>query len=188
MKKYAGPTMTNPAILMMLVIATFMAGCNNPADSDLSEGYIAVSSISDGGFARRGNELRHLQGQKTKLWGFVDHGNLYGDESAKYILQEWWSGDGPTAATWSFGLKGHADEAVGHSFSVHVPNDAGRDQLLRAFLADARARRPTKVFVTGMLFTFDAPTNMKTFQGLYLEVESSQDILLEISKGSVIVK
>jgi hypothetical protein len=169
-------------MLIGLVIALGMVGCDHPVDDRIVDGYVAVSSISRNGFARNAVELSDLQGQEIHLWGFVDHSNLYGDESAKVILQEWWSGDGPMADTWRFSPKGHADDAAGQSFSVTVPNDAGRDQLLRAFLADARAQRPTQVFVTGQLFTFDAPTNMTTYQGLSMEVQSSQDILLDIAK------
>jgi hypothetical protein len=34
--------------------------------------------------------------------------------------------------------------------------------------------------VTGRVFTFDAPTNVTPLTGLYLELESSDDILLEV--------
>jgi hypothetical protein len=169
-------------LLVALVIATLTAGCNNLADDSLAEGYISLSSINQSGFARNEVELQDIQGQETKLWGYVDHSNLYGDDSARQILQEWWSGEGPTATTWRFNLKGHSNDAAGQSFSIQVPNDGGRDELLRAFLADARAQRPTKVFVTGRLFTFDAPTNAETYQGLYLEVRSSQDVSLDTSR------
>ncbi len=49
----------------------------------------------------------------------------------KLILGDWWSGEGPDATTWRFNLKAEADDEVGHSFPVHVPNDPGRDDLLR---------------------------------------------------------
>jgi hypothetical protein len=169
-------------LLIALVITTLTAGCNNSADDSLAEGYTSVSSISQGGFARNEAELQDIQGQEIKLWGYVDHSNLYGDDSAKQILQEWWGGEGPTANTWRFNLKGQLNDAAGQSFSIQVPNDGGRDELLRAFLADARAQRPTKVFVTGRLFLFDAPTNATTYQGIYLEVQSSQYVSLDSSK------
>jgi hypothetical protein len=159
---------------MALIAATVLVGCNKQTDD-----YIAASSISDNGFARNEKEIRSINGQPIKIWGFVDHHNLYGDEGTKRILQEWWSGDGPTATTWRFNLKAKPDKAAGHSFSVRVPNDQGRDGLLTIFLADARAGRPTKVFLKGRLFTFNAPTNMVKQTGLYLEVQSSQDIHVE---------
>jgi hypothetical protein len=167
--------MNQHILLVLPVIAMLLVGCH-ARRSD----YIPASAISQSGFARNSKEMRSINGQEIKLWGFVDYSNLYGDESAKRILQEWWSGAGPSATTWSFNLKGKADEAAGHSFSVQVPNDPGRDAWLKAFLANARAGRPTKVFVKGRIFTFNAPTNMMEHTGLYIELQSSQDIQLEL--------
>ena len=158
----------------MLVVATFLVGCNSQIGD-----YTAASSISKDGFARDEQQMIELHGQEIKLWGFVDHSNLYGDESARAILEDWWSGNGPDASTWRFNLKAGENDEAGHSFAVYVPNDPGRDDLLRVFLADAKAQRPTKVFVTGKLFTYEAPTNTASLTGIYLEVQSSNEVLLE---------
>ena len=123
-----------------------------------------------------------MHGREVRLWGFVDHANMFGDESARRILKDWWGGEGPDAATWGFNLKAEPDDAPGHSFSVRIPNDQGRDDLLRAFLADASAGTPTKVYLKGRIFTFDAPANITTRTGLYMELKSSQDILLDRSR------
>jgi hypothetical protein len=93
--------------------------------------------------------VAELQGQEVRLWGFVDPGNLYGDVEAKRLLGAWWSGAGPDADTWRFGLKAEADDPIGHSIPVQVRNDAGRDALLAAFRADVEAGRPTRVFSPG---------------------------------------
>ncbi len=150
------------------------AGCDVPAAH-----YLAASSISRSGFARHGDEMRALHGQTIRIWGFVDHRNVYGDGSAKEILGDWWSGPGPDAATWRFNLKAKDDDAVGRSFPVHVPADQGRDELLKAFLADARADRPTKIYLEGRIFTFDAPTSGRRLTGLRMELESSRNIRLQ---------
>ncbi len=162
--------------LGVIVVAVILCvvGCDDPTDR-----YTAASSISHNGLARTGEAIQSLHGQFVMIWGFVDHGNLYGDEGAKEILEEWWSGDGPRGETWRFDLKARADDEVGHSFSVHVPNDHGRDRLLRAFVADARARKPTRVFLKGKLFRYDAPTHLASRTGLYMELQSSHAILLE---------
>jgi hypothetical protein len=170
MKKYLG--------LVTLVVTVFLAGCSNQKGD-----YVAASSLSKDGFTRNGAEARKLDGQEVKLWGFVDHGNLYGDEGAKQILGEWWSGDGPNATTWRFNLKANADDEVGHSFAVNVPNDEGRDDLLKVFLADASVGKPTKVFLKGKLHTFDAPTNAAPLTGLSLDLQSSRDILFELPEA-----
>jgi hypothetical protein len=167
MNRYVG-------LVIMLVVTTFLVGCSEQIGD-----YTAASSISENGFARDEKQVRELEGQQVKIWGFVDHANLYGDESAKEILEDWWSGDGPSATTWRFNLKAREDDEAGQSFSVYVPNDAGRDDLLKAFVADARAQHATRVFVKGKIFTFDAPTNATARTGLYMELQSSHDILLQ---------
>lgn len=164
--------------LIMLIGAFALAGCIGQTGD-----FMPASAISRDGFARDGAAMRALDGQVVKLWGFVDSANLYGDAGAQEILGDWWSGPGPDDATWRFNLKGNADDAVGHSFPVHVPNDPGRDDLLERFVADARAQQPTKVFVTGKLFTFDAPANIAARTGLTMELASSADILLDAPEG-----
>jgi hypothetical protein len=157
----------------LLVVTTGLAGCDEQV-----AGYLPVSSIARNGFVIDQRATAKSRGREIRLWGFVDHGNLYGDTDAKRILQTWWSGEGPSAGTWRFNLKAGADDGVGHSFPVLVPNDAGREALLRRFVADARTQRPTKVFVRGRMFAFEAPTQVSDLTGLYLKIESSQDIRL----------
>lgn len=166
-------------VLIILMIATCLAGCNRQIDD-----YQAASAVSKDGYARDAQQMRKLNGQEIKLWGYVDHSNLYGDEGAKAILEDWWSGDGPDISTWRFNLKADANDAAGHSFPIYITNDQGRDDLLRVIVADARAQRPTKVFVTGRIFTNDAPTNFTSLTGLYMEVDSSDDIVLESQQKS----
>lgn len=149
-------------------------GCDGPIG-----GYDPASSISRNGFARGGEAVRELHGRVVEIWGFVDHGNLYGDESAREVLGEWWSGAAAGAAAWRFNLKAREDDAAGRSFPIHVLSGEGRDALLEVFVADARARRPTRVFVRGTLFTYAAPTQGAALTGLYMEVRSSRDISLE---------
>jgi hypothetical protein len=165
----------NKYLNLIILAATLLAtGCNKQIGD-----YVAASSISRNGFARDAEAMRRLNGQEIKVWGFVDSGNIYGDADAKEILGALWSSEGPDAATWRFNLKADPDDKTGNSFPVLVPNDPGRDELLRAFVADANAQRPTRVFVTGKLHTFDAPTNTGALTGLTMELRSSNDILLE---------
>ncbi len=164
--------------ILLLLAAAWLAGCDQPRGQ-----YLSASSIARKGFVLDHQSISDMQGGPVRLWGFVDHGNLYGDGRAKGVLAEWWSGDGPDADTWRFDLKAEADDPVGHSFAVLIANDAGREDLLERFVADARARRATKVFVTGRLFTFHAPTQTRDLTGLYLQVRSSQDILLDLPDG-----
>jgi hypothetical protein len=165
----------NKYLSLIILAATLLAtGCNKQIGD-----YVAASSISRNGLARDAEAMRRLDGQEIKVWGFVDSGNIYGDADAKETLGALWSSEGPDAATWRFNLKADPDDKTGNSFPVLVPNDPGRDELLRAFVADANAQRPTRVFVTGELHTFDAPTNTGALTGLTMELRSSNDILLE---------
>ena len=156
---------------IMYFIAALMCGCNDQIGD-----YIAASSIGAKGFARNSVEMRKAHGQEIKIWGFVDHSNMYGNHDARTILGDWWSGDGPSPTTWRFNLKAEQDDEAGDSFPIIVPNDQGRDELLKVFVADARAEKPTKVYVKGKVFTFNAPTNVSVLTGLYIELQASQDI------------
>lgn len=158
---------------IMYLIVALSFGC----DKQMND-YIAASSISEKGFARDSAEMRKAHGQEIKIWGFVDHGNIFGNHDARKILGYWWSGNGPRATVWQFNLKASEEDATGHSFPVMVPNDSGRDSVLRMMLADAKARRPTRVLVKGRIYTYQAPANLARRVGLYMELQSSQAIRL----------
>lgn len=158
--------------LAVLAIVS-LVGCEEPAGD-----YVPASAIARGGFARNGEEIRRAHGLEIRLWGYVDYANLYGDAAAQAILGGFWSGEGPDPATWRFDLKAGEGDAAGQSFAVQVPNDDRRDEILRVFAANARAGRPTRVFLRGRLYTFPAPTNAQTLTGLYMKLQSSGDIQL----------
>jgi len=162
----------------VLAAAIGLAGCEERAGE-----YLPVSAIARGGFVSDEWTVAEMHGREVRVWGFVDQGNLYGDADAKRVLGEWWSGETPDPDHWRFELKSKARDPVGRSFSVHVPNDAGRKDLLDRLAADAQARRPTRIFVTGRLFTFPAPTQILDRTGLYLQLRSSQDIRLNPPDG-----
>ena len=150
-----------------------LVGCDGPTGE-----YLPAATLTEHGFARDADALRSLQGQVVRVSGFVDHGNLYGDASARVVLGDAWSGDGPRPGTWRFNLKAHVSDGTGESFAVHVQDDVGRDALLRRFAEDAAAGRATPVRVAGRLHTFPAPGNLSSRTGLVLEVASSADVRL----------
>ena len=168
------PRGRGPAVVV-LAVALGLAGC---AGCDGRGRGQAAAEFSRGGFARDPDGLRAMVGRTLEVRGFVDHGNLYGDGGARAILGDSWGGEGPAPGTWRFDLKSRADDPVGHSFQVQVPNGPGRDALLRQLAADARARRPTPVLVRGRLLTFDAPTNVRRLTGILLVPDSPRDIEL----------
>jgi len=162
-----------------LACSFVVAGCGVPANR-----FFPAAAISEHGFARNADDILHLQGREIQVWGFVDHGNLYGDADAHRIFGDSWSGAGPNPDTWRFGLKAAEDDPVGQSFPVQVRNDAGRDALLATFRADAESGRPTRVFLRGRLRTYAAPTNYRSLTGIVIEVASSSAIDLGAPPGS----
>jgi len=177
---------TKPGITAALALLTsaVWAISDTPAqDQGLIASYLPVAAIARNGFVRDKGAVAEAQGREIRLWGFVDSGNLYGDEDTRRILCDWWSGEGPSAGIWRFNLKAEADDPVGHSFAVFVPNDAGRQDRLERFVTDARAGRATRVFVMGRLDTFQAPSQYLKLTGLYLQLSSSQDIRFDLPQG-----
>jgi hypothetical protein len=163
---------------LVLAAAIALAGCGEPVGE-----YLPVSAIARGGFVSDERTVAEMRGREVRLWGFVDQGNLYGDAEAKRALGQWWSGEGPDPDHWRFDLKARADDPVGHSLAVLVPNDAERGDLLDRLAADARAGRATRIFVAGRLSSFDAPTQILDLTGLYLQLRSSRDIRLDPPDG-----
>ena len=155
-------------------VAVVIPGCNTREG-----GYTAAAAIAQNGFARDRKHILKYNSQVVKLWGYVDHHNVYAT-GGEHILGEWWAGAGPAPDYWQFNLKGRPQDRAGNSIPVQVWNDGRRDSLLRLFAADASAERPTRVFVRGRLETFDAPTNIRNLTGLILHVESSADIRLTL--------
>jgi hypothetical protein len=58
-----------------------LAGCGERFDE-----YWPVSAVARGGFAGGECTAAEMQGREARLWGLVDHGNLYGDADTKRIL------------------------------------------------------------------------------------------------------
>jgi hypothetical protein len=88
-----------------LVCLASLTACEVPSDP-----YIAAAEMTRHGFARDEAAARRITGQTIRIWGFVDHANLYGDRGAREILGEWWSGEASDPATWRFNLKAHPDD------------------------------------------------------------------------------
>jgi hypothetical protein len=130
------------------------------------------ASLRDGNHAKAGSWGLYAYERIAAGGGGVDHGNLYGDGAAKSILGDWWGSSGPDADTWRFDLKAAAGDPVGRAFPVLVPDDAGRDALLRRFAADAAAGWPTAICARGRLRAFAAPTQASDLTGLSLELPS----------------
>ena len=71
----------------MLIATSLLGRCDERVGD-----YVPASSIARGGFVGDEKAAAEARGRESRLWGFVDHGNLYGDAGAKRILAQWWSG------------------------------------------------------------------------------------------------
>lgn len=171
--------MRKPAALALLFVSAALCGC----DDAIGE-YVAASSISSSGLATRGFAGRVSDGQAIKVWGFVDAANVQTDRCTARPEAAPGPGADAPRSKWQFNLKARANDRAGASFAVCAPLDAGAAELQRRLLADVAAGRPTRVFVRGRIFTFDAPTNYRRAVGLYVETESSADVLLASAPGS----
>ncbi len=137
--------------------------------------YTPASSFIRSGFVRNASDLPRGE---VMLSGFLDHGNLFGDEETRALLGDWWGGQGPDDSTWRFNLKAKESDPTGHSFAIIVQNDSLREDLMRVFLRDIRKGRPTRIYLKGNIEYFDAPTNASTLLGLRMDVPSTWTIRL----------
>lgn len=148
----------------------------NPRVCRPSNQSIAASAISRHGLALAGTTLDKLLNREARVWGYVDYQNLYGNDDVKRILGDRWAGYGPDDHSWQFNLKAESSDEPGQSFAVSVPNDLLRDDVLRVLVRNAREGWPTKVYLLGILSTFEAPTNAVRLRGLRMDLRSSRDI------------
>ena len=153
-----------PFVLLILIVPLFLGGCK---DKPIG-GYVPASSFSKKGFAKNREQVLALRGKVLKVWGYVDGGNVF--------PKDW--GDNQHGK-WRFKLKAKPSDDVGQSFSIHIPVDDRHDELVALFEATDFADKPTRVFVTGKLSTFDAPMNFVRKTGLIMDVNSSKDIFLK---------
>ena len=153
-----------PFVLLILIVPLFLGGCK---DKPIG-GYVPASSFSKKGFAKNREQVLALRGKVLKVWGYVDGGNVFPKD---------WGDNQP--GKWRFKLKAKPSDDVGQSFSIHIPVDDRHDELVALFEATDFADKPTRVFVTGKLSTFDAPMNFVRKTGLIMDVNSSIDIFLK---------
>ena len=153
-----------PFVLLILIVPLFLGGCK---DKPIG-GYVPASSFSKKGFAKNREQVLALRRKVLKVWGYVDGGNVFPKD---------WGDNQP--GKWRFKLKAKPSDDVGQSFSIHIPVDDRHDELVALFEATDFADKPTRVFVTGKLSTFDAPMNFVRKTGLIMDVNSSIDIFLK---------
>jgi tetratricopeptide (TPR) repeat protein len=79
-----------------VVLGVLVCGCRAQAPDDALD----LASISRNGLLAGGLDSAAVHGRTLTLAGFVDARNLYGDDAARRVLGDWWSGPGPGVGAW----------------------------------------------------------------------------------------
>ncbi len=153
-----------PLFLIILILPLLLGG----GEDKPMGGYVSASSFSKKGWAKNRKQALAHRGKVLKVWGYVDGSNVFPKDS-----------DHNQPGKWSFHLKAKPSDHTGQSFPIIIPVDDGHDKLVALFEANDLADKPTRVFVTGIISTFDAPMNFVTKTGLSMKLNSSKDILLK---------
>lgn len=156
-------------LAMLAMSLLLLGGCE---EDKVIAGYMPASAISKDGFARDRDGALKMRGQQVKLWGYVDGSNVFPI-----------GGDDNRPGHWQFHLKAKTGDKAGGSFAVHVPVDDGHDELVALFEANDRIDKPTRVFVTGTLSTFDTRGNFNRRTGLELKVATSGHVQTQAPAG-----
>ena len=148
-----------PLFLMILIAPLFLGGC---VDKSMG-GYVPASSFSKQDFAKNRAEVLAHRGKVLTVWGYVDGGTVF---------PKHWGDNQP--GTWRFKLKAKHWDDMGQSFSINIPVDDRHDERVALFEATDFGDKPTSVFVTGKLSTFDAPLKLVRKTGLLMALNSSK--------------
>ena len=110
-------------------------------------------------------EAMACDGQLVKVWGYLDTHNIFdgsqGDEVERFFIAE------------KLDPQGFGD---GQVIEVHLLQGKDNTSLFEQFTA---VQEPQKIFVTGTLKGYDAPTNLTCEKMLILEVEDASQVTLE---------
>ncbi|MEX1315898.1 MAG: hypothetical protein AB1Z22_02080 [Synechococcaceae cyanobacterium] len=160
-----------------VTILVLVTGCDEQIG-----GYLPASSISTRtGFARNRKQALKMSGKEIKLWGYVDYSNVYADGAGDAVPTDWDQvhSHNLTPDMWRFDLMIRPDGEAGCGFAVYLRKHEDGKKLFAGFSTNERAGKPSRVYVKGKVFTFDAPTNLMGLTGLYMESELPNGVLLE---------
>ena len=128
---------------------------------------IPASSISRNGFARSRTRMKKLDGQVIRVCGYVDYSNFFPESL---------DGRGVYTNVWRFNMKSAPDDAAGKSFGIRVKKDEARSTIQQRIRDNMLAGKPTKVYISGKVSTYDLSTNFRRLTGFHIDVSSSTGI------------
>jgi hypothetical protein len=112
--------------VLLLFASTSLIGCDDAVGE-----YVAASSISSSGLAKRGFSRHVSDGQTIKVWGYVDHGNSPTDRCTTSMRDDPAEGVDPPSARWRFKLKARANDSAGESFAARRRRGRASAQVAR---------------------------------------------------------
>ena len=149
---------------MAPLVPLLLFGCGDDEIFD----HVPAAAFSQSGFARARAKALKMRGREIKVWGFVDGSNVFPER-----------GEDNHHGHWHFHLKSKAKDQAGESFAIHIPVDEEHDNLVNLFEANDLASKPTRVFMTGNIFTFDTRVNFSLSTSFFMKANPSRDILLK---------
>ncbi len=144
----------------ILVLVLFFGGCAYNAPTNPLDGHDALSSISRKGFAISKVKAQKLNGKVVKLWGYIDFSNT--------------STCG--RKNWYFSLKADKMAEAGESIRINTPAEYRFGEVYYDIRDMQKTEQKTPVLVTGVLHTFNAPTNFANLLSIEIDVKSPEDI------------
>ena len=146
--------------VFILAVVLFFSGCAHNAVKTPLEGHIALGSISKKGFAIDKSQIQKLNGKIVKLWGYIDFANT--------------STCG--RKNWYFSLKADKLAEAGESIRINTPAQYRFAEVYYEIRSLQKTEKQIPVLVTGVLHTFNAPTNFTNLLSIEIDVKSPEEI------------
>ncbi|HIP59823.1 MAG TPA: hypothetical protein EYH01_05270 [Campylobacterales bacterium] len=146
--------------ILILAIIIFFSGCSQKVSLIPIDGHNALADISKKGFAIDKAQAQKLDGKVVKVWGYIDFDNT--------------STCG--RANWYFSIKSDYNDKAGESIHINTPAEYRFSEVYFDIRGMQKTDAKTKVLITGVFRTFNAPANFTSLLGVEIDVKSPEDI------------
>jgi len=158
-----------------LVVSVFLlSGCIRQLPE--TDGHMALANLVKRGYARDKEYIRNQEGSEIRIWGYVDHANISLSEGTIENKPLDWTilkNDGGSY----FDLKARLNDDAGESIRIRIIGSEEQYKEVFKKLRDMRTVNPqTPALVTGIMRTFEAPTNTGLLIGVSIDLESPENI------------
>ncbi len=151
-----------------------LSGCIKPLPE--IEGHMPLADIVKKGFARDKKFMLRQEGREIRIWGYVDHANISLKQGTIEKQPLNWDTPGNDEVSY-FDLKARQTDGPGESIRIRIAGDPGPYKDLFNKLRDMETSdRQAWVLVTGIVRTFEAPTNTGLLIGVSIDVTSPENV------------